>query len=152
MFLSILLIFCSGVIGVHLSRKLIRRKDILTGFDIMFHRASIQIEYNAGDLCEVFSDNFAEYHFTHTMPFTVQWERFVKGFSYELTKEDIAMLLEFTKELGTADCDAQRRHIALYSRLIGEQISDAQEDIQHKSKMYRIVPLSVGIVIALLLI
>ncbi len=152
MFLCILLIFCSGIVGVHLSQRLVRRKDILTGFDVMFHRASIQIEYNAGDLCEVFSDNFAGYDFNRSSPFSVQWDRFVKSFSYVLTKEDSAMLTEFTKELGTADSDSQRRHIVLYTTLLREQINDAQEDIQTKSKMYRIVPISIGIILALLLI
>ena len=152
MFLCILLIFCGCVIGLHLSQRLMRRKEILMGFDVMFHRASIKIGYNAGDLCEVFSDNFADHVFSPDVPFVTQWERFVKSYAYILTKEDVAMMLEFTKELGTADCDAQLRHITMYSRLIREQIGDAQEDIRTKTKMMRIIPAAVGIIIALLLL
>ena len=152
MLLCILLIFCGCVIGVHLSQKLLRRREILSGFDGMFHRASIRIAYNAGDLYEVFADNFAGQEFSHALPFSVQWERFVKGFSYLLSKEDVAMLLEFTKELGTADCESQLRHIQMYSRLIQDQIADAQEAIRTKSKMVRIIPAAIGMILSLLLL
>ena len=150
--LSILILFSGALIGLHLSQRLTRRKDVLLGFDSMLHRAAIQIEYNAGDLCEVFSDNFADFTFQHSKPFDEQWTEFLDGFSYVLTKEDMHMLSEFTKGLGTADSEAQRSHIALYIQLLGEHIASAREEIQVKSKMYRIIPLSLGMVLALLLI
>ena len=152
LYLCILILFCGAVIGLHLSQKLTRRKEILTEFEVLFHRALIRIEYNAGDLCEVFSDNFAAYEFEHTIPFEIQWGRFINGFSYLLTKDDIAMLLSFTKELGASDCESQRRHISLYSDMLKEHIDEAQEEIRKKAKVYRIIPLSVGIVISLMVI
>ena len=152
LFLCIIILFCGAAAGLHLSRRLIRRRDVLSGFEVMFHRALIQIEYNAGDLCEAFSDNFAQISFRHDLPFDEQWKSFVNSFSGVLTKEDISLLLDFLRDLGTADSESQRRHIAMYSKLIQEQINSAKEDIQIKSKMYRIVPLSAGIMISLLLI
>lgn len=150
--LCILILFSGALIGLHLSQRLTRRRDILLGIDGMLHRAVIQIEYNAGDLCEVFSDNFAGYTFHHSLPFDVQWVQFTDSFAYILTKEDIRMLREFTKGLGTADCEAQRSHIALYIQLLQEHIASAQEEIQEKSKMYRIIPISLGMVLSLLLV
>lgn len=150
--LCILILFSGTLIGLHLSQRLTRRRDILLGFDGMLHRAAIQIEYNAGDLCEVFSDNFADFTFQHNRPFDEQWAELLDSFSYILTKEDMRMLSEFTKGLGTADSEAQRSHIALYIQFLGEHIASAQEEIQVKSKMYRIIPLSLGMVLSLLLI
>lgn len=152
LFLCILILFCGAVIGLHLSQRLTRRKDILSEFEVLFHRAMIGIEYNAGDLCEVFSDNFAGFVFEHPIPFHVQWKRFIESFSYILTKDDIWMLLSFTNDLGAADCESQRRHISLYSELLREHIEHAREEIRTKGKMYRIIPLSVGMVISLMVI
>ncbi|WP_405343856.1 stage III sporulation protein AB [Ruminococcus sp.] len=150
--LCIVILFCGAVIGIHLSQKLIRRRDILTQFDLLFHTALIRMEYNAGDLCEVFADNFAGFVFEHTIPFDIQWHRFIDGFTYVLSKEDIEMLRSFTKDLGAADVDSQRQHITLFGELLKEHISQAQDDIQKKAKMYRIIPLSVGMVISLMVI
>ena len=150
--LCIVILFCGAVIGIHLSQKLIRRRDVLTEFEVLFHRALIRIEYNAGDLCEVFSDNFAGFEFEHNIPFELQWQRFIDSFSYVLSKDDVGLLRSFTKELGAADIDSQRQHITLFSELLKEHICEAQDDIQKKAKMYRIIPLSVGMVISLMVI
>lgn len=150
--LCILILFCGAVIGLHLSQRLIRRKDVLTGFEVLFHRAMIQIEYYAGNLCEVFSDNFANQQFSHELPFDIQWRRWIEGLSYHLSKDDIRMLLSFTDGLGSADANAQKRHIALYCELLKEHIAAAQEEIRMKSKMVRIIPLSLGMLISLLVI
>ena len=150
--LCIVILFCGAVIGIHLSQRLTRRRDILTQLEVLFHSALIRIEYNAGDLCEVFSDNFADFSFVHTIPFDIQWRRFIDGFSYVLSKEDIKMLRSFTNNLGAADIDSQRQHIALFSELLKKHINEAQDDIQKKAKMYRIIPLSVGMVISLMVI
>ena len=138
--------------GLHLSRRLVKRRDILQGFDVMFHRALIQIEYNAGDLCEAFSDNYAQFTFKHGVPFDNQWKTFVHSYSGTLNKEDMSLLLDFIRDLGTVDCDSQRRHLIMYSQLLEQQIESAKEDIRTKSKMYRIIPLSAGIIISLMMI
>lgn len=152
MILCLLILFSAAIIGLHLSQRMTRRRDILQCFDVLLHRAATMIEYNAGDLCEVFSDNFAGFEFHHTLPFDIQWERFIMSFSSVLKKDDIALLMDFMKELGQADAEAQRRHIALYSELLREHIEEAQNDINTKAKMVRIVPLSAGVVISLLVI
>lgn len=150
--LCIIIVFCGAVTGLHLSHRLTKRHDVLTGFEKMLHHALIQIEYNAGDLCEAFSDNFASYVFCRDAPFDRQWHDFVDSVSSTLTKDDISLMNEFLNGLGTADSEAQRRHIQLYIRLLQERIDSAKEDIRSKSKAFRIVPLSAGAVIALLLI
>ena len=151
LFLSILILFSCAVIGICLAQKLVRRRDTLLDFDKLLHRAAVKIEYNAGELSEVFADNFAQYPFRRSAPFNIQWLGFVDSFSHVLTKSDIRMLHEFTEGLGVADSEAQRQHIALYVSLLQEHISSAREDIRNKSKMYRVIPISVGVIIALML-
>ena len=150
--LCIVIIFCGAVSGLYLSRRLTDRRDVLSGFEKMLHHALIWIEYNAGDLCEVFSDNFASFDFSRDAPFDRQWRDLVNSVSSVLKKDDITLLTEFLNGLGTADSEAQRRHIQLYIRLLQERIDSAKEDIRSKSKAFRIVPLSAGALIALMLI
>lgn len=152
LFSCIVILFCGAIVGVHLSHRLVKRRDILAEFDMMLHRTLIQIEYNAGDLYEAFSDNFAGYSFDRNAPFDEQWRDLVKSCSAVLTKEDRFLLTGFSDGFGTADSESQRRHIIMCRQLLREQIDSAKEDIRTKSKMYRIVPLSAGIVISLLLI
>ncbi len=150
--LCILIIFCGAVIGLHFSRRLTKRREILLSFEKLFHRAQLQIGYNAGDLCEAFGENFASFPFCRSQPFDVQWERLIKQFTYHLTKDDISMLSEFTRGLGTADAEAQQKHIALYVELLQEHIRSAQEDIRNKTKVARIIPTAIGMAIALMMI
>lgn len=150
--LCLLILFSGALFGIHLSQKLNRRQEVLTAFEGLFHRAAIRIEYNAGDLCEIFSDNFAGFPFDRNKAFSIQWACFINGFSYVLTKDEISLLLGFTDGLGATDGESQIRHIQLYTNLLQEQIIKAREDIRVKSKMYRIIPLSAGIVLAILMI
>lgn len=152
LFASIVILFCAAVSGIYLSQRLVKRRDVLCGFDQMLRRALIRIAYNAGDLCEAFSDNFAGFAFERDTPFGDQWESFVKSFSAVLTKEDTSLLTAFQNGLGTADRESQERHFTMYCQLLQEQIDSAKRDIQNKSKMYRIIPLSAGVMISLLLI
>lgn len=137
---------------MYLSRRLTKRRDVLIGFEKTLHRALIRIEYNSGDLYEAFSDNFAVFVFQHEKPFCDQWHEMVKSVASSLKKEDVTLLTEFTDGLGTSDTEAQRGHIQLYLELLKERIEEANDDVRLKAKVYRIIPLSLGAVIALLLI
>lgn len=150
--LSLGLLFSGTVVGLHLSRRLIRRREILTAFCELMTRASIRIRYTAGDLCEVFSDNFVDYQFTYDAPFDEQWHSFIASFQPTLAAEDIAMLNGFTDGLGSADAEAQQKHIAMVARLIEEHRLRACEDIEKKAKLCRILPVSLSFALALLLI
>lgn len=152
LFLCILILFCSAVIGLHLSQQLKRRLDVLLDFEQLLHHASIKIEYTKGDLCEVFSDNFARFDFRRDVSFEEQWKRFVERFSGFMKEDDIKLMLEFTDGLGAADIDSQQKHLALYVKLLQEHIDNARVNIEKRSKMYRIMPLSLGMAVSLLII
>lgn len=152
------LVLCTGIvisgalIGLHYSVKLTSRLDILQEFSVLFNMAAAKIEYSSGDLCEVFSDNFAGYEFIRGAAFYEQWECFVDSFKDNLSEHDSAVLKEFGSKLGLGDTDNQINHIRLYSKLTEECIAQAREDISSKAKLYRTIPVSVGVVISILII
>ena len=69
-----------------------------------------------------------------------------------LTDEDISVLTGFAQGIGVSDAANQSRHIGMYISLLDEQIGYAAKDIEEKSKLYRVLPLSAGLMLAILLI
>ncbi len=146
-------IVCSGaLIGVYYSRRLYRRRDTISDFLSLFHTASIRLDYTGADLCEAFRDNFAGFDFIYDESFDAQWHAFISSFRYILTADDYRLLTDFVTQIGASDIDSQRRHIELYTRLLSEQLEQARAEAEKKSKLWQVLPLSAGLVIALLLI
>ena len=69
-----------------------------------------------------------------------------------ITNEDIILLKNFADGIGAGDTDSLKKHFELYLTLLDEQISRSQSDIDTKSKMYRIIPVSAGLIISILII
>ena len=118
----------------------------------MLKRASILISYSSGDLYEIFSENFSGFGFVRDRPFDIQWTEFIKSISDGLKKEDIILLENIIDGLGSTDKASQQRYLDMNTALIEEQIAQAQSDIDTKSKLYRIMPLSIGLFISILII
>ena len=150
--LCLCVVFSSTVAGVHFSQRLVDRRDTLKRLSDMLRRALVLISYNTGDLCEVFADNFAGFDFERSGAFDVQWRRFADTLSNRLSKEDIILIKNFSDGIGASDSDSLKKHIELYITLLDEQISRSQSDIDTKSKMYRVIPVSAGLLISILII
>ena len=150
--LALTVLFSSAVIGLHFYRRLIRRHDILCGFHEMFSRAQIEIAYNTGDLCEMFGENFAGFPFDRAVPFDVQWTELVQRFSYWIKAEDTALLYRFADGLGKSDVSSQQRHMELYTKRLEEAVASSGSEIDAKGKMYRLLPLSAGMILAILIV
>lgn len=150
--LCLSIVFSSAAAGIHFSQRLITRRDTLNRLSDMLRRALVLISYNSGDLYEVFSDNFAGFDFERSTAFDIQWSTFADALSNSLNKEDIILIKNFADGIGASDTDSLKKHIELYITLLDEQISRSQSDIDTKSKMYRIIPLSVGLIISILII
>lgn len=146
------IVFSSAIIGLHFSQRLTERKRILQEFSALFKRAEVMISYSAADLCEVFSDNFADHQFIYGEPFENQWMEMVSRYNSILTDDDITVLTGFTQGIGATDTVNQSRHIGMYISLLDERIGSANRDIEEKSKLYRVLPLSAGLMLAILLI
>lgn len=150
--LCLCIVFCSALAGIHFSQRLVCRRDTLKSLSDLLRRALALISYNSGDLSEVFSENFAGFDFERSTAFDEQWRAFADSFSGQLTKEDIILVGNFADGIGASDGSSLKKHIELYITLLDEQISRSQADIDTKSKMYRILPLSVGLIISILMI
>ena len=150
--LGLCIVFCSALIGLHFSQRLTERKRILQEFSALLKKAEVMISYSAADLCEVFSDNFGDYRFTYGEPFEKQWNDMVSQYKSVLTDGDISVLTGFAQGIGATDTENQSRHIGMYISLLDERIQSANKDIEEKSKLYRVLPVSVGLMLSVLLI
>lgn len=150
--LSLVIVFCSAIVGLYCSQRLRRRIELLSAFETLFERASIRISYNAGDLCEVFSDNFDGYVFRYSSPFPQQWEDWIMSYDHQLKQDELLTLKAFADGLGASDTQSQQRHIDLYRGLLHEHIKAAENAYQKKGKLYRVLPISLGLVISILII
>lgn len=148
-----LLIVLSGVmIGLYCSQRLSRRKAILSEFSSMLGKAKLMISYSADELCRIFFDNFAGFIFTPDESFDVQWAELVSRYRSVLTDDDISVLNGFAEGVGASDTESQIQHIELYIKLLDERIVSAQRDIDEKSKLFRVLPVSAALMLSILLI
>lgn len=69
-----------------------------------------------------------------------------------LKKEDKSLIIEFGRLLGTADIDGELSHIGLYKELIETNIDNSKEELNQKSKLFKLLGLFSGIAAALLII
>lgn len=150
--LCMIVVVCSTMVGYSCSSKLYERKKILENFVLLLKNYSTQIRYNSPDLSTIFADNFMNYTFCDDKPFGHQWTQMLTGYKKVLTKEDISLLTEFSKTVGTSDELGEQRNIDMYIELISANIEKASDDITQKSKLYRTLGLSLGLVVAILLI
>lgn len=93
-----------------------------------------------------------KYDFSLDKPFFSQWKEMLKSFSSVLKQGDIELLTDFASHLGTTDTQGQLQNIELYTHMLNEKITNAQNDIDNKSKLYKSLGLSLGIVISILFI
>lgn len=148
----VLIISCSTIVGFSYSTKLYERKKILENFVLLLKNYSTRIRYNSQCLSVVFSDNFMNYSFCDDKPFCDQWIKMLEQYFKILSVDDIRILTDFSKSVGTADEQSEQKNIEMYTKLLQANIEKAKDDIAQKSKLYRTLGLSLGLVIAILLI
>lgn len=67
-----------------------------------------------------------------------------------LNSGDIELLEEFFKALGMGDIEAQTARTATYRELLGTRVSDAEQDMRSKSRLYSLIGLFSGIFTAII--
>lgn len=150
--LCMIIIAAALAVGLWLNSRLSERTRILSAYITMLNEVSLRMTYTCEPLSKLFAENFAGYVFTDTKPFSEQFRMMTRQFSGVLTTEDIRLLDDFTHDLGAGDTASELSHIRLYSGLLTEQLNSAQNALEQKGRLYRILPLSVGIAAAILLI
>ena len=150
--LALALVFSSAFVGLHLSRRLSRRCELLREFVKLLTSSALRISYTGSDLAAVFSENFAGCAFSSDRPFCDQWTEWIQSMRDSLKADDLALLTQFAQGIGTSDTDAQQKHFRMYTELLEGQVEEAQKELEQKGRIYRILPLSAGVVLALFII
>lgn len=150
--LCIIFIISSTVVGFSYSNKLYKRKNTLEQFVVALTNCSTQMRYTSHNLSQIFSNCFVEYSFCDSKPFATQWTDMLNGYNNILTCDDISVLSNFSQTLGTSDTIGEQNNIDMYIELLRSNISDAQNDIEQKSKLYKTLGLSFGLVVSILII
>lgn len=150
--LCIVIVLCSTAVGFSFSAKLFTRKKILELFVLELKNAKTKMRYSSNELHKIFENNFMNYNFCGSTPFHNQWNDMLNYYSKVLTKADIDLLSNFGKALGTSDLNGELSNIDMHINLLNAQISESQNCIDSKSKVYRTLGLSSGLAVAIILI
>lgn len=146
------IVFAALGVGCYFSNRLNERAKLLGSYITLLEEAAVRMAYTSSNLAQIFSDNFAEFPFSDQTPFDEQFRAMTLQYRDVLKKEDVRLLDDFTRDLGMSDTASQQKHLRLYIDLLKEHSRQARDDMEKKSKLYRILPLSVGIAVAVLLI
>ncbi|WP_294908581.1 stage III sporulation protein AB [uncultured Ruminococcus sp.] len=161
-FLGGLLLVLSGFsAGWFCSKKLLMRKDFFKRIISFISNLSTQLRYSTSDIFTLVSlsantsglDLFEISDETGT-PFYRIWSERVNAIpaKFGLKKGDAALLLEFGEQLGKTDVDGQLKHLELYEALFKNLLTDAENEINKKSKLYKTMGFFVGTAAALMII
>lgn len=156
-----LLIAASGLmLGCSLSRKLNNRRDFLAKFAVFLNTLATGLRYSGDDIFTLVSlsaGDFAQLQIASRergLPFEQVWEKKLSAFArqFSLTKQDVTLLKEFGEKLGKTDLEGQLKHIELYRTLFAKQLSQAEEAIAKKARLYKTLGLFGGVSAALMMI
>lgn len=159
---AVLIICASFYVGCSFSKKLYKRRDFLKSFITFLNSLETRIRYDSYDIFTLVSlcagsDDLGYFKFeenTLSVPFCTEWNNKVEQIPkcFSLTKSDKQMLCDFGSELGKTDVEGQLKHIALYKTIFSKQLSNADDAIIQKSKLYKTMGFFVGTAAALMMI
>lgn len=158
--ISLLLIVSSTLLGISASMKLKGRVQSLCSFHEGIHRMKSLISFSGYDMVRVVGECFEKVRgfesFSSadcTYPLYTRWTNSVKTFSSEskLTEKETEILLRFGENLGVTDTEGQLKNCDLYIELVSELISAAKDEEEKKSRLYRVMGFSFGMLTALLI-
>ncbi len=150
--LCIVIVLSATMTGFYFSNKLYIRKDVLQKFVNELKASVTQIRYSSDNLCDIFSDKFSGFKFCDEQPFLIQWNNLLKNYDSKLNKSDIRLLLSFAQNLGKVDVNGEISHIQMYIDMLTDCVEDAKNNINSKSKLYRTLGVSFGLLISILLL
>lgn len=159
---AVLIVCASFYVGCSLSKKLFKRRDFFKNFITFLSSLETRIRYDSYDIFTLVSvcadgDNLSYFKFEEqafSVPFSTEWNKKVEQLpkSVSLTKSDKQLLCDFGSELGKTDVEGQLKHIALYKAIFSKQLTNAEDAIIQKSKLYKTMGFFVGTAAALMMI
>ncbi len=159
---SILIVASCFSVGYLKSKKLYVRRDFLKSFLKFLSVLSTNIRYNSDDIFSLIDLSAKAEGLTCLEnnnkdvinSFNEYWREKIISINsiYPLTNTDKMLLNEFGFQLGKTDLDGELKHIELYMALFEKQLTDAENAIQKKSKLYKAMGFFVGTATALMII
>lgn len=158
---GILLVLSGFSTGWFCSKKLLMRKDFFKRIIRFASNLSTQLRYSTSDIFTLVSLSasisgldFFEISDETGTPFYKVWSERVSEIpaKFGLKNNDRVLLLEFGEQLGKTDVDGQLKHLELYEALFKKQLTDAENEINKKSKLYKTMGFFVGTAAALMII
>lgn len=140
------------MVGFYFSHRLYIRRETLQKFIHELRASVTQIRYNCDNLCEIFSDKFSDFCFSDEKPFLSQWNSLLKIYETKLSQQDIRLLMSFAENLGKADINGEISHIQMYIDMLNDSVEEAKNNINTKSKLYRTLGVSAGLLVSILLL
>ena len=129
-----------------------QRVKILSQLIVLLEEVASMMTYTSESLAKLFSRNFDGYPFSEQQPFDRQFCQWIGRYRDVLSADERKLLEDFSRGLGVSDISSQQNHIRLYITLLNEKRNESQEEVRNKEKTALILPLAVGIAIAILLI
>ena len=158
---GLLLVLSGFSAGWFCSKKLLMRRNFFKKFLSFVSNLSTQLRYSSSDIFTLVSLSasisgldFFEISYETGTPFYEIWSERVNEIpsKFGLKNSDRQLLLEFGEQLGKTDVDGQLKHLELYEALFKKQLTDAENEINRKSKLYKTMGFFVGTTAALMII
>lgn len=158
------LITTGSFLGFSKSKQLSNRVEFLEQYIRLLSYIETQIRYSSECLVDLLMSCEMDEKFSfinccldkvaNGVSFSKAWYYGVQKIPKEtgLKCEDINLIANFGKGLGTSDIDGQVSHCELYKNLISENLSDARIQKQKKYKLYQMLGVCSGICAGLFLI
>ena len=146
--------------GCVLTQRLKNRRNFYDKFCVFISLLQTQIRYNSADIFSLVISSARgsglELFDTHKsdVPFTAFWENSLNTLpkKYGLNNSDKELLSEFGSALGTTDIEGQLKHLGLYGEIFQNRLSECENALKDKSRIYRALGLFGGISTAIIIL
>ncbi|MER2080865.1 MAG: stage III sporulation protein AB [Ruminococcus sp.] len=155
----VFLVAASFAAGCLLSRRLYRRREFLRRFGAFLSLLKTNLRYRGEDVFTLvrLCAEQAELPFLSVEKtgedFTVVWERALKAIpkTFALSESDHFLLRELGSQLGATDLEGQLRHLEVLETQAAARLSESEERIQSKAKLYKTMGFFAGASAAIVL-
>ena len=138
--------------------RLKRRRDFLLRFRGFLSAMTTGLRYRNADIFTLTAQSARQAGLplvaeSADKPFAQEWERVVSRIprSFSLREEDVSLLLRFGAQLGKTDLDGQLRHLSLTASELEALITESEDAMSRKSKLYKTLGFFAGASTAILL-
>ncbi len=163
-FILILIIAASCILGILLSKKYISRekeiKEMKIGLNMfstkikftyepipnLFMEIASKIEGNVGNIFRQAAIRMKEISAGEA------WEQALEEVPHNFNKEDVIVLKNLSKMLGQTNLEGQISQIEVVNQFLTSRLENAGEERRKNEKMYRTLGMVAGLMIAIILI